>query len=549
MKKVRPFPWKTLRYLFWLGPVLIIMGLSAGAVAGTWGTVPIGLMLAGTVILVAWLVLEGYRQRSFWGRRSTQAGTNALLSTLAILAIFGMVNFLGAHYDSRVDLTENQIFTLAPQSEQVVQRLTQPAKVWVFTPTPDPIDRELLENYRRRSPQFSYEAVDPQAKPGVAHEFNVQSVGEVYLETGGKRRFIQAVTPTEHLSERKVTNALAQVSDTQPQKVYFLQGHGEKQLAAGEGGLSQATARLKDESFSPQPLNLAEAPSVPADASAVVVAGAERPLLDKEVDALSAYLEHKGGLLLLLDPQTDPKLDKLLNDWGIRVSDRLVIDPAGQASGLGPGVTIVNQYGDHPITRSFGRGFSFYPLARPLEVKPISGTQSTPLLYSSDRTTAQKIGENGELKFDAATDPKGPFNLGTAFSRTVSVAEVKPSPSPSASPEAASPSSPSPSASTSPSPAASPTADPNAQARLVVIGNSGFATDGRFGQQLNGDLFLNTMNWLSQRDSEVLSIRPREVKNRRILLSPEQQISTALIAVLLPLIGFGLAGLVWWRRR
>ena len=547
MKKVRPLPWKTLKYLFWLGPVLIVMGLSASAVLGTWGVVPIGLMLAGTVILVAWLVLEGYRQRSFWGRRSTQAGTNALLSTLAILAIFGMVNFLGAHYDSRVDLTENQIFTLAPQSEQVVERLQQPAKVWVFTPTPDPIDRELLENYRRRSPQFSYEAVDPQAKPGVAHEFNVQSVGEVYLETGGKRRFIQAVTPTEHLSERKVTNALAQISNTQPQKVYFLQGHGEKPLTAGEGGLSQATARLKDESFSPQPLNLAVAPSVPADASAVVVAGAERPLLEKEVDALSAYLQHKGGLLLLLDPQTDPKLDKLLNDWGVRVSDRLVIDPAGQASGLGPGVTIVNQYGDHPITRGFGSGFSFYPLARPLEVKTVSGTQSTPLLYSSNRTTAQKIGANGELKFDAATDPKGPFNLGTAFSRTVSAAEVKPSPSPSASPSA----SPSPSANPSPSPSASPspTADPNTQARLVVIGNSGFATDGRFGQQLNGDLFLNTMNWLSQRDSEVLSIRPKEVKNRRILLSPEQQISTALIAVLLPLIGFGMAGLVWWRRR
>ena len=549
MKNVRALPWKKLKYLFLLAPVLIVMGLSAAAVLNSWSTVPIGLMLAGTVILVAWLVLEGYRQRGFWGRRSTQAGTNALLSTLAILAIFGMVNFLGVRYASRLDLTENQIFTLAPQSQEVVQRLQQPAKVWMFTPTPDSIDRELLENYRRRSPQFSYETVDPQAKPGVAHAFNVRSVGEVYLETGGNRRFIQMVTPTEHLSERKVTNAIAQVGDTQPQKVYFLEGHGEKPLTVGEGGLSQATGRLKDESFNPQPLNLAANSAVPPDASVVVVAGAERPLLPNEVDALSAYLEHKGGLLLLIDPQTDPKLDNLLTNWGVRVSDRLVIDPAGQASGLGPGVTIVNRYGDHPITHGFGSGFSFYPLVRPLEVKPVPDTQATPLLYSSDRTTAQLIGANGELKFDAATDPKGPFNLGTALSRSVRPIEVKPkaspspSVSPSTSPEAASPSSPSPS--TSPS----PTADPNAQARLVVIGNSGFATDGRFGQQLNGDLFLNTMTWLSQRDSEVLSIRPREVKNRRILLSPEQQISTALIAILLPAIGFGTAALVWWRRR
>ena len=387
-----------------------------------------------------------------------------------------------------------------------------------------------MENYRRRNSQFGYEFVDPQAKPGVAKAFNVQSIGEVYLETGGNRRFVQSIASGEALSERKLTNGLVQLSSTAQQKVYFLQGHGERILEAkGKGGLSEATDKLKEVSYLPLPLNLAENPKVPDDASVVVVAGAQRPLLDKELEALRTYSSGKGGLLLLVDPQTDPKLDALLSDWGIKVSDRLVIDPAGQASGLGPGVTIVNQYGDHPNTRGFGKGISFYPLARPLETSKISGIDGATLLYTSDRTTAQRISETGELKFDAATDPKGPFNIGMALTRSSQPASVpsSPSPSPSPSPAAAKP-----------------------QFRLVVIGNSSFATDGLFAQQLNGDLFLNATTWLSQRDDEVMSIRPREVTNRRIVLSPEQVISVGLISMLLlPLIGFGTATAVWWKRR
>jgi ABC-type uncharacterized transport system involved in gliding motility auxiliary subunit len=546
MKQMRALNWNSLKYLFWIGPFLIVMGLTAGAVVGSWGIVPTALMVTGLAVIGVWLVLESRLQPDFWGKRSTQVGTNALLATLAMLAIIGMVNLLAARYSARIDLTENQIFTLAPQSQEVVRSLRQPVKAWVFLPNPGETDRALLENYRRQASQFSYEFVDPQAKPGVARQFGVQSIGEVYLETGGNRRFVQTVTQTEALSERKLTNGLAQLESTQQQKVYFLQGHGERQLQDGEGGLSQATNKLKEESYGAEALNLATNPQVPEDATVLVVAGAQRPLLDKEIDALRAYLQRQSGLMLMVDPQTDPKLDRLLSDWGIRVSDRIVIDPAGQASGLGPGVTIVNQYGDHPITRDFGNSFSFYPLARPLETRPTEGIESVPLLYTSDRTTAQRIGDTGELQFDEAIDPKGPFNIGVAMTRSIE------SPAPSPSPTEASPSpSPSPSSSASPSPSPSPTdtAD-KVQARLVVIGNSAFATNGLFEQQLNGDLFLNATAWLSQRDDEVLSIRPREVTSRRIVMAPEQQTTVALIALaFLPLVGFGTAAAVWWRRR
>lgn len=549
--------WNSLRkyskYLFWLIPVLLIMGLTAGAVSG-WGAVPIALIVAGFALLLFWLFSEGYAQPNFWQRRSTQAGTNALIATLAVLAILGFVNFLAARYASRVDLTENQIFTLAPQSQEVLRDLKQPVKAWIFSPNPNPSDRQLLDNYRRETEQFSYEFVDPQAKPGVAREFEVQSIGELYLEAGDKRRFIQTLGPEERLSERRLTNGLAQITNSQLQKVYFLQGHGERPLEAGQGAFSQVKSRLGEESFTAEPLNLAENPKIPDDAAVVIIAGAQRPLLDSEVNALKDYLKRKSGLMLLVDPQTDPKLDPLLQEWGVNVSDRLVTDPAGESSGLGAGVVIVNQYGDHPITRGFNGGISFYPLVRPLGIQPVQGVQSTTLLITDERTQAQRIGSSGEVQSEP-TDPRGPFDIGAALSRTVATPatkETQPSPSPSPSPAESPAESPT-AQSPSPSPTASPEANadqPSTEARLVVIGSSSFATDGLFDQQLNGDVFLNSVSWLSQQDDQVLSIRPKEVTNRRIVLSTPQQLSAVLLAlVVLPVLGFGTAALVWWRRR
>ncbi|HEY9657956.1 MAG TPA: Gldg family protein [Allocoleopsis sp.] len=526
--KLTAFNWKVFKYLFWLSPVLIVMGITAGIIAG-WQGIPVGLIGAGIGLAIAWVVLEGSSQQGFWGRRSTQEGTNALLATLAMLAILGLINFFAVRYDARLDLTENKIFTLAPQSQQVAQDLKQPVKLMIFMANPDPVDEELLKNYQRQNSQFSYEYVDPQAKPGVAQQFGVQSFGEVYLQSGETRRYIQTISAQERLSERKLTNGILQLSNASQQRVYVLQGHGERPLEAKQGGYSQAMAGLKEEGYLAQPLNLATDPTVPEDAEVLVIAGPQQAFLESEVNALKSYLQRKGGLLLLLDPQTDPKnpqfdfgLNPLLQDWGVKLNDRIIIDPAGQASGLGPGVTIVTQYGDSPITKGFNNGISFYPLARPLETIPTNAVESSQLLISSNQTEGQRLTESGELKFDPATDPTGPFNLGLALSRAVANS-------------------------------ADAATDPNApepQARVVVIGNASFAQDGLFGQQLNGDVFLNSITWLSQQDDQAISIRPKEVTNRRIIMSPEQQISVALISLAcLPLLAFVSAALVWWRRR
>ncbi|MDJ0795226.1 MAG: Gldg family protein [Calothrix sp. MO_167.B12] len=587
------------KYWFWLSPFLIAAGLTVGFASEKWGIIPFALIITGVAIAIIWLLWQSKRS-NWWGRRSTQVGTNAILATTAVVVILGLINFLGTRYSLRQDLTETQLFTLAPQSQELVRSLKAPVKVWVFDIIQNPQERELLENYQRYSSKFKFEYVDPQAQPGLVKKFGVdEDNGKVYLESGKQR--IKVIDANEQLSEARLTNRLQQISSADTLKVYFLQGHGEHPLNRGNNAMSQAVQALADRYYVAEPLTLTDKSQVPNDAAVVIIAGAKQDLFANEVKTLQNYLNRGGNLLLMVDPGTDPKLDPLLKEWGITLDPRLAVDISGNAT-LGPDVPLVTTYGQHPITNNFGNNISFYESARPIDTKPVKGVQSNALLLTKPypNSWAESDLESEKLEFNEKSDRQGPLTLGVALTRKVvekpptpkpestpsptptTKATASPQPSPSPTPTAKATASPqaspsptakptlSPKATTTPSPTTSPTTAQtspqpspsptskkdnqskatNRETRLVVIGNSRFATNTWFQRALNGDVFLNSVTWLSQQDTQPLSIRPKEPKNRRINLTTAQAgLLTISSLIVLPLIGIiGAIGL-WLRRR
>ena len=535
------------KFLILPGAMLIVAGISAGIVSASWGAIPTGLIIAGIVVIGLWMLLIGRfddpLEPSFWRRRSTQASTNALVSTIAVLAILGLINFLAVRSVQRFDLTESRLFTLSPESQQVLREMQQGVKIWIFSTDQNPQDRDLLENYQRRTPKFTFEYVDPQSNPGLAQAFGIKNAGEsrdvfIELQLSKRRQFLQSITPQVRLSENRVTNGILQITSDRRSKAYFVQGHGEKLLTDGEGAISNSVKALNDKNFTSEPLNLAQLGKVPSDASVVLVVGSTRLLADGEVKSLETYLNQGGNVLIAIDPTIKSGLDPLLNTWGVKLDDRVAINaPDQQLTNAGSAVAVVTQYGAHPITKDFGNGISFYPVARPIEITTTPGVQATPLLLTDPKSWAETNIKEQPLKLDDGDRP-GPLALGVALERTVT---------------AIAPSSPIASPTPSPTPTSSPTVSPSLAAskpsRMVVFGNSTFIVNGFFSQQLNGDVFLNSVTWLSQ-DQQPLSIRPKEVKNRRITLNNEQAMLIGFLALaIVPLFGFVTAGAIWWQRR
>ena len=590
------------KIIFLLGPILLIMGISAGLVAGRWDGVPLGLVIAGIVIIALWVLVQWRESQGFWSRRSTEAGTNAIVSTIAVLVILGLINYLGVRYTVRFDLTEAQQFTLAPQSRQIVREAERKIKLWVFYPEPTSQDLRLLDNYDRVGGEnFSYELIDPTQQPQLVREFDVQQIGDVYLEVGDRRQLVQNIR-AESLSEEEVTNTLIQLTSDRQPTVYFIQGHGERAIEAeGQGSLSRIVGRLENQNYRAEPLNLAEGDEIPEDAAAIAIASPDRELFDAEVDQLEDYLEQGGGLLVMVDPDEDPGLSELLDNWGITLNEGLAIDPDRWVQGYGPSAPLIIEYGTHPITRDFGQGYSLYRLARPIEIEEREQINATPLLFTSENSWLETTPgeEEPDWEYHPARDRKGPLVLGVALSREISPEtseteeQGEETETETASPEAESDANTSDTEDTAeseeateetatPSPeaesdadtsdtddtveseedteTASPEAESDAdtsdteedtkEARLVVFGDSDFATNGYLAQ-LNGDVFLNAMTWVAQQDEDrALSIRPQTVENRRLNITPPQGRLLVVIALIaFPVLGFASSAIVWWRRR
>ena len=509
------------KILFFLGLAITTAGIVIRLIEDTWSSVAWGLLLAGLVILIICFIVVNQNKTSFLNKRSVEAGTNTILSTCALLIILGLINFLAVRYSVRLDLTENQLFTLSPQTQSIVQNLSKPLKVLVFDPQSKPAIEPLLANYRSYSDNFQYEFVDPDLRIELREKFAVQSKGDIYLEYEDKKQLVQTVNDnlSNSLSEVQLTNAIERILRDYTPLVYFTQGHGEAQLETGsENSLSIAVKNLSDKGYKVEPINLATSGKIPNKPDVIVVPGPIRQLFPQEVKMLQNYLNNGGSLLLMLIPNTNPELTPLLEDYGIQLDDRFIIDASGAGSilGFGPAAPLITTYGEHPITDRLGNGISIFPESRPIANTPIEGVTAAPLIITDAETWAEKNITTAEIAFNQQEDLKGPLNIGFALTKS------KPA----------------------------STDNQSSESRLVIFGSSTFIVNGWFEQQLNGDIFLNAVNWLAKEDEQTLSIRPKEPKNRRINLSNLQAGIISWTALrIMPLLGLVVAGAVWWRRR
>src|SRR5207253_292593 len=65
--------------------------------------------------------------------RGALASGNAVIIAAAALVILGLINVLGSRYETKLDLTANQQYTLSDQSIKVAQAVPEPVKVTAWS--------------------------------------------------------------------------------------------------------------------------------------------------------------------------------------------------------------------------------------------------------------------------------------------------------------------------------------------------------------------------------------------------------------------------------
>ena len=525
---------RILSFIGWVGTALVVAALALKVVPALnkYGDYSQRLAVAGLVCVLLY-TLGQWKEiaRTFSGRQA-RYGTLTGISIAVVLGILVAINYIGAKQNKRWDLTANKQFSLSDQTRTVLAKLDAPLQMLVFAQEPDfPRYQDKLKEYEYSSKRVSTEYIDPDKKPTVAKQYQVQQYGTIVLNYKGRTERVTTDT------EQDITTGVIKVVSGQQKKVYFTQGHGERDTASSErDGYNAIAAALGRENYSVDKLVVAQQGAVPDDASVVIVAGPKTDFFPNEIDALKKYLHRAGKLLLMLDPPDkveSPPLTNLIalaHDWGIDVGNNIVVDVSGMGRLIGTdaSVPVAASYPSHAITQRFNF-LTAFPMAR--STTPVSGGvnghTAQGFVETSPRSWAESdikgLLTSGQVSLDESKgDKKGPITIAAAVSATATTADKS-------------------------KPAA--TDAPKPETRLVVFGDSDFAANGGLGIQGNRDLFMNVVGWLSQQEN-LISIRPKEPDDRRVTLTATQQANINWLSLLIiPCAIFGSGVYTWWRRR
>ena len=418
--------------------------------------------------------------------------SNTALGFIAFVGILVLVALIGQRHPIRVDLTEGKRYSISDQSQKIVESLKNDISIKGFYQEADPNrdqTRDLLETYRYYSKKINYQFTDPDREPGLAKHYQIRTYGTLVLEGFGKTQTI----PTA--DEETITNAILKLTQEQQRTVYFLAGHGERDISNVEkDGYATAKAAIEKENFQVNTLNLLVNPKIPDDAALVVVADPQKPLLATELDALRQYSIRNGSVLFLLEPFSDGGVADFLKSYGIIISPDIIVDTMSRVFGASYLIPVITEYGFHKITDGFNVA-CFFPTTR-----SIGSAEGVPdsidlleLASTSSYSWAEtgfRLGQTEPPKFDETQDRKGPISVAVI----AAIAAGNPGNNPESQEQ--------------PPGKSAEATDAGGQAHLLVFGDSDFASNSYFNLQGNADFFLNAINFLGQQENLISIQRP-----------------------------------------
>ncbi len=481
---------------------------------------------------------------------------NLILQAVLFVTFFAGLNYIARKHTWRFDLSETHRQSLSPETLSYLSQLEQPVRI-IVTLTEDRENAEIAQAFRDISAllrEYSYtgarndrgkinvEYLDVYQNRKMAEELNLETANIVLLLSGEHRRVLlpadfyqtkkkgKEYTREAFRGEAALTAAILDVSSPEKKKIYFLQGHGELSPDdVGERGLSMLRDELHIRNFELATLDLSLTHKVPDDAALIIIAGQRGRCTLAEEESFRNYLQTRAGrIILMIDPYRPHGLDALIFDWGITVYDNQIFDNSPQEQDENENLRLWH-FLPHPITQNLINNVLpvvvgpsrvvIEDIGRPkddgLTVNTLINTSATAWGETSYRLHRLR---NTKAEFTQGEDLRNKNGLGVL---TVSE-RLKPANNLPLSIRGG---------------------------RLAVFGTSDVVTNNRIINVGNLNLFLATINWCVDRDTQ-LNIPARPIERFQLTLSQEQldQLRLGLLLIVpgaVALLGF----IVYWTRR
>lgn len=499
-------------------------------------------------------------------RSQRQLVSRSLLGAGVILAVilFVIVNYFGWKYYARLDWTGSRMYSISEKTEGVLSQLNREVEILVFLSPGEELFgsvMELLSSYEEASDRITVRTIDPEKDlleaQTLVDQYRITQLNVLIFDTGDDRRVVDTADLADYdysgmqygegakmigfKGEQVFSSTLLELMESRKPRILFTSGHGEMSLDdMSARGLSLARDLLGQDNFDLEEWMTLGEEEVPEDTDLLVIAGPTSNFIEPELDLLGRYLAGDGRLLIMLDPTLAPDggfiqtgLEPLLLEFGVQVGDDLVVDPANPLPFFGAETIFVNIYGNHVITRALDQAQLpvIVPLGRSIRsAGQPDGLEITELML----TSVDGWGETDLLNLDQVerqeADLPGPVSLAVAVESSAASANEVPE---------------SEAGELLPGEGTENTGD----LRMVVIGDSDFASNSQMQQVPNATFLANSLNWLVDRET-LVGIPSKAPEQVRLSLTRGELVNISwLVLAGLPGLALALGVVVHMKRR
>lgn len=364
--------------------------------------------------------------------------------TTILIAVLVGVNIAGAFLYYRLDVTAERRYSISASTKRIVSQLDKPLEVTGYFSTELPPDlqetaqyvHDMLAELHAAHSGVRLKFVDPAKNDDAEKAAQEAGIPEVEMQVldrdqykvqrgyfgialayDGKHESIPLVSQVDNLEYELVT-LIRKLSSAEQKKVGVVTGHGEHSTVAvppqyasiaGLGGDYTALGKALAATYDVVPVDLDAEHSLDGVAT-LIIAGPKQPYTERQLYDIDQFIMRGGHLLVLADRVTvgdgleaaalDPKLNDLLEAYGVTVHDDLLIDASHESvafnSGyvqyilpypLWPRLTAAGFDAAHPVMSKL-RSLSF-PWASTLGIDPKDGVRYATLAASTKASFVQ----------------------------------------------------------------------------------------------------------------------------------------------------------------